>query len=1546
MKKLLSIVLTTIITASLFAGQVFYVVEGGAGNKDGTSWANAFADVQSAVNAAEAVSSYSKPGKAEIWIAKGTYKQSTVITITVGRNIGFYGGFAGNETTKEDRIDGNETILDGENKYGIIKICDSSVTNLIFDNLIFQNSSSGYGLDLGYASYVEVKDCVFLNNNGGIYTNGNGGHSIVNCEFKENKITSIYLKYTGANISNCIFNGNDDTAIRILGDDWREVNIENCTFTGNKKVGNSYGGSDLEINADYVTVTNCSFENPKFVGESACLYLEPYSCDRECRPKIVNCTFSGAKGTNEWGQSVGYAVHNRSGATFENCTFADNNYAIKNNYEYNAENIQPTFINCTFANNSSGMENITCSPTITNCIFWNNNQSFNSYNLSLPVINSCIIDSWDNVGSATNVILYKDPLLMPLGNYGGFVKTMPVCSGSSAINAGTGVLLETDARGISRNYSNPTIGACEFANNLTGVGAFVKLDVKYTKDYVFTLNSSVPDMTDYELRNVTYQWYKDGEKIEGATNATYSTSQVEPKATYTVKAKYNNVEFESNSIAIETVDKAPVIYVSTEGNSQNDGLSWATAKSNIQEAIDLASKYKVCNAEVWIAKGTYKHGGTITIYNNNYVSIYGGFAGTEKTKEERTFGNVTTLDGEEKHQIMKIYSLSCALDNLFFTNGRNAITTGYNSNTIITNCTFSNNKSFGQYPRGGALMIYGDAVITNSTFVNNSVEKTGTSMGDCGGGAINIYSSGNVTIVNSTFTQNKATGEYCNGGAILLKNGSNLKLVNCILWGNTGTDGEISEGDFGTLKYSATSCIIKNSQTSDPLLGEFGMHGGNVPTIPVAEGSSAIGGGVVTSETPKTDARGVTRSVIASTIGAYEFLVTEITSNPEDVVAWANSDVKFKVSTTTDSAIFQWQYSKDGSTWADIVGAITSELVLKNVEYSKNGYQYRCGVGGDTTDLTYSTPALLTLKPIPEVNNQPSSIEIFTEKNGSLSVSATGEELTYQWYFNGEAIEGATSATLSFEKIQIDKTGSYYCVITNPAGSVQSNAATITVRQSVSAETISQGLKDVSTVSNVGYARFVVETTAYNPTYKWYYGSDSTRWTEIENENSNTLFIPAERQYTNKNIKCEISNAGGTTSTQALLSYKSDAIQITSQPQDVVCSSNENATFSVVATTSTGNIFYQWQYSVDGNEWTNIENATESTYVFKLQDFAKCGYYRCEVDNGGGILYSEKAKLNGVISIISQPQDVSAFAGNPVEFTVDVGNVAGVSYQWQVSKNNGTSWANVSKAISSTYTTTMTAEMNAWQYRCKLVVSGIEDTFSNVAKLMLLEDVAITTQPVVVSSAIIGTKATFTIEASGYEPKYQWQVSYDYGDTWENIAGATNATLCVDVVENIIENSYRCLIWNDNNVDAPLESEMVWIENAQQPTAFQKWSIENGLGVDALPTATPHNDGITNLEKFAFGLDASKATSYDANSNIKYSTDASGNATLQFPVSVDAEGVVNVKALKSVDLINWTETTATATGETSADGKFKIYKATAPVGEEGKVFLKLQVEEK
>ena len=1444
MKKYLFLIIS-FLTALVASGATYYVVPGGAGNKNGTSWANAYADVQTAIDSA------SSDGGGEVWIAKGTYKHGSAMTMR--NNVAIYGGFAGTETSKDQRVSGNNTILDGENSYSVFYnnyTKSNPLTNSAkLDNVTIQNgyASFGAGMCNNYAS-PEITNCTFSNNTASYRGGG-----------MENYSSSPVLT--------------------------------NCTFSSNSASGSSYG-----------------YGGGMYNGSSS--------------PSLTNCTFSGNS-----------------------------------------------------ADDGGGMYNLFSSPTLTNSILWGNtasssgNEIYNYDSKSKPTIDTCIIQNGksgiynNSYGTYTNIIT-SDPKLMPLGNYGGNVQTCPVGAGSSAIGAGKVVDgLATDARGMSRS-STPTIGAYEFALNKDTL--FIETSegyLKYSSSYEFTLNALSEGI------NLTYQWYKDGVAIEGATSSSYKTKQDAGTSKYTVVVSDGTTTITSSEIAIETVD-IPRYYVSTEGSSENDGLSWATAKSDVQEAIDLASSHNAYGIEVWIAKGTYKHGSEMTMKNG--VATYGGFAGTETSKDQRVAGNNTILDGEGKYRVFYnnyTYSNpltnSAKLDNVTIQNGyasdyndgagmynnyaspeitnctfsnNSASDYGggmYNSSSspVLTNCTFSNNSAS---DGGGGMYNSGSStkpVLINCTFSNNSASSEGGGMyngssdpvlTNCtfsgnrayssGGGMYNYnYNSSSLSLTNCTFTNNSASiygggmynsegspvltnctftnnsasyggGMYnygydgtCSpeltnctfsgnsaysGGGMANYNSSSPVLTNCILWGNTASSSGNEIYNYNSYsKPTIDTCIIKggyssygtytNIITEDPKLMPLGNYGGSVQTCPVGAGSSAIGAGKVVDDVT-TDARGFIRSV-PHTIGACQYCPTEITSNLEDIAVWPNTDATLTVSIEGDNPTYQWQYSEDGSTWYDIEGETSSTLTLSNVPSSQNGYKYRCAVDSDNSDLTYSSVAILTVKPSPTLDNNPTGFEVWSDTNQSLSVSATGEEITYQWYFNGKAIEGATDSTLSFDNIQFDKTGSYYCVITNPAGSVQSSTANVVVRQSATEDSITKKLEKVTTISGTGYARFIVETTAYNPTYKWYYGSGDI-WTEFE-ETSNILFIPAESKYNRKNIKCEISNGGGSVSTQAVLVYSSTAIQITSQPQDVSFKLNENASFNVTVSTSTGNAYYQWQYSADSNEWQNIENATESTYSFKMMDSKNRGYYRCEIDNGGGVLYSENAKI------------------------------------------------------------------------------------------IFPEDVAITTQPTAITSAIIGAKATFTVVVSGDYPKYQWQVSYDYGDTWENIAGATNGTLGVDVVENIVDNSYRCLVWNDNNVDAPLESEMVWIENVIEPTAFQEWSMANGLGVDASPSATPHNDGITNLEKFTFGLDASKATSYGANASFKHTSDATG-ASLQFPVSVDAEGVVNVKALKSVDLINWTETTVTATGETSSDGKFKIYKATAPVGEEGKVFLKLQVEEK
>lgn len=64
----------------------------------------------------------------------------------------------------------------------------------------------------------------------------------------------------------------------------------------------------------------------------------------------------------------------------------------------------------------------------------------------------------------------------------------------------------------------------------------------------------------------------------------------------------------------------------------------------------------------------------------------------------------------------------------------------------------------------------------------------------------------------------------------------------------------------------------------------------------------------------------------------------------------------------------------------------------------------------------------------------------------TFSVVAGGSPvLTYQWFKDNNVVAGATGATLTINNVQASNIGSYTVVVTNGAGSVTSNAATLSI---------------------------------------------------------------------------------------------------------------------------------------------------------------------------------------------------------------------------------------------------------------------------------------------------------------------------------------------------------------------------------------------------------------------------------------------------------------------------------------------------------------------
>src|SRR5262245_33419983 len=103
-----------IICHGAFAQQIIYVNKAATGSANGTSWSNAYTNLQIALNAAALL-----PGSKQIWVAQGEYKPADNLDRTksfvIPNNTIVYGGFSGGEPNVWSRDwPKNRTVLSGD----------------------------------------------------------------------------------------------------------------------------------------------------------------------------------------------------------------------------------------------------------------------------------------------------------------------------------------------------------------------------------------------------------------------------------------------------------------------------------------------------------------------------------------------------------------------------------------------------------------------------------------------------------------------------------------------------------------------------------------------------------------------------------------------------------------------------------------------------------------------------------------------------------------------------------------------------------------------------------------------------------------------------------------------------------------------------------------------------------------------------------------------------------------------------------------------------------------------------------------------------------------------------------------------------------------------------------------------------------------------------------------------------------------------------------------------------------------------------------------
>ncbi len=231
---ILIVILGTGFVASVQSATV-YVKSGASGSNDGTSWDNAYTDLQQAL---------SKTSGGEIWVAAGTYSpgSSSENTFQLKNNVKLYGGFGGTETALTERKPGtNSTVLSGNDINSSVVTGSGTNNTAVLDGFVI---TSGTGVGSGGGMFNDggspaVFNCAFVNNN----TNGYGiGAGVYN---------------TGSPVfTNCTFSGNSAGGMLGMGgglyNEGGTLTLTNCTFTNNSAA----GGAGIYVASGTVKIKN------------------------------------------------------------------------------------------------------------------------------------------------------------------------------------------------------------------------------------------------------------------------------------------------------------------------------------------------------------------------------------------------------------------------------------------------------------------------------------------------------------------------------------------------------------------------------------------------------------------------------------------------------------------------------------------------------------------------------------------------------------------------------------------------------------------------------------------------------------------------------------------------------------------------------------------------------------------------------------------------------------------------------------------------------------------------------------------------------------------------------------------------------------------------------------------------------------------------------------------------------------------------------------------------------------------------------------------
>ncbi len=532
---------------------------------------------------------------------------------------------------------------------------------------------------------------------------------------------------------------------------------------------------------------------------------------------ITNCVLSGNSAYN-YGGGCYYGTLNK-------CLLSGNSAESYGGGAYSG-----TLNKCLLSGNSAGWGGGACRATLNNCTLSDNSASFSGGGANWGMLNNCIVyyneaPAGPNWSGAT--LNYCSTTPLPPGGVGNLADE-PQMASASHLSAGSpcrgagSTAYATGADIDGEAWLNPPSIGCDEYYSSSATGALkVTISASYT-NVAAGFEVKFEGMISGKLSASRWE-FGDGMVVSNRPYASHAWAETGDYAVVLRAYNGSNPSGVTATAMVHVVEQ-PVHYVSLSSLSPVAPYSsWATAATNIQDAVDSAT---VPGALVLVSNGVYETGGK-AVYGmmNHRVVVW------KALKVQSVNGpDVTTIVG---YQVPGTTNGDGAIRCVYLARG--AVLSGF---TLTKGATLASGDYIQEQSGGGVFCASVNAIITNCVLIGNSARYSG-------GGA---YSG---TVNNCVLSGNSAA--YNGGGA------ANGTLNNCVLGGNSAASGggaycgtldncllsANSAGSVGGGTYSSTlnNCVVDGNSAGSG----GGTYSSTLNNCTLSGNSAGLGGGTYSS---------------------------------------------------------------------------------------------------------------------------------------------------------------------------------------------------------------------------------------------------------------------------------------------------------------------------------------------------------------------------------------------------------------------------------------------------------------------------------------------------------------------------------------------------------------------------------------------------------------------------------------------------------------------------------------------------------------------------